>query len=582
MKIFLRSVLANIVAILLVFTLAFFLFIGLLTFGLKNGADTRPEITKKTILTLDPKTEIIESPAEGISSIIPTKKQILLWDILQAIRRAKFDENISGISIETDDLVADLTHITDIRAALKDFKSSGKLVYAYGNVVSQPTYYLGSVAEKYILNPAGGIELKGNSAEVNFYKNFFTKYGIGINVIRQGRYKAAVEPFLRNALSEENKAQISTLIQDLWVPMAKDISSSRSIDSSTLKTIVDSLYGIIPEHTLEHRLADQLLQKSQYDLLLKEKLGLETSEKLNKISFGRYMQSFLPNAAKDKVAILYASGNIMSGEGYEGIFSYDMVKEIKKIKEDKTIKAVVLRINSPGGSANAADEILFELSQLRQEKPLVVSFGDYAASGGYYIATAADKIYSEPNTITGSIGVFSVFPNFKALANKNGISSEIISTHANSQIYSPMEGLSVGAEERIKKSVERTYKRFVYFVSKNRGKTFEEIDKLARGKVWSGSRALKVGLVDSLGSLQDAVVHAAKKGKVANYEIATFPKKRSAVEQLFGNINQEHLTTQILKLKMGKEYRTIDMLIKSRKNVPNDLKMELPFSLNTR
>src|SRR5690606_14913216 len=293
-------------------------------------------------------------------------------------------------------------------------------------------------ADRYYLNPAGGIDLKGLSTEVLYLKSFAEKFGIGIEVIRHGKYKSAVEPFLRDDMSPENKEQLSTLLTDLWMPTAGNIASSRKMDTAQFRTAVDSLYGAIPDLSLRHKLADQLIQKSEYDNLLKSKLKLKEKDKLSNISFSKYIGSYKEdNIKKDnQIAVLYASGAIYSGEGIDGIYSEDLIKEIKKLTKNEKVKGVVLRINSPGGSANASDEILFELQQLKAKKPLIVSFGDYAASGGYYIAMAADRIYAEPNTLTGSIGVFGVFPYFKEMANKNGLSAHSVNTNANSNMFS--------------------------------------------------------------------------------------------------------------------------------------------------
>ncbi|HAO26997.1 MAG TPA: signal peptide peptidase SppA, partial [Chryseobacterium indologenes] len=429
MRSFFKNVLANIVAIVILCALFFIFFIMLLVFS-SMGSDKSVVVKKNSVLTINLKTNIIDSPTEeemGLFGIGTQNKSVLLYDVLEAINKAKTDDNIKGISIEADDLNAGLTQIDDIRNAIEDFKKSGKFVYAYGNGVSQSAYYLGSVADQYYLNPAGGIELKGLSTEVAFFKDFADKYGIGIEVIRHGKFKAAVEPFLRNDISPENKEQLSVLLNDLWKNTSTKMAASRKMDTLQFKTVVDSLYGMIPELGLKYKLADKLIQKTEYEDLIKAKLNIKDKEKLSKISLASYINSYADeDSSGEKVAILYASGSINNGDNYNDIHSEKYVKYIKKLQEDDKVKAVVFRINSPGGSANASDEILFELQQLKKKKPLVVSFGDYAASGGYYVAMAADKIYSEPNTLTGSIGVFGVMPYYKDIASKNGIRADIV------------------------------------------------------------------------------------------------------------------------------------------------------------
>nr|WP_315027114.1 signal peptide peptidase SppA [uncultured Chryseobacterium sp.] len=581
MRSFFKNVLANIVAIVILCALFFIFLITMLVFS-SMGSDKSVAVKKNSVLTINLKTHIIDSPTEeemGLFGISNQNKSVLLYDVLEAINKAKTDDNIKGISIEADDLNAGLTQIDDLRNAIADFKKSGKFVYAYGNGVSQSAYYLGSVADQYYLNPSGGIELKGLSTEVTFLKGFADKYGIGIEVIRHGKFKSAVEPFLRNDISPENKEQLSTLLNDLWKNASNKIAVSRKMDTLQFKTVVDSLYGMIPELGLKYKLADKLIQKTEYDDLIKSKLSLKDKEKLNKISLSSYINSYTDeDGSGEKVAVLYASGSINNGEGYNDIFSENYVKYIKKLQEDDKVKAVVFRINSPGGSANASDEILFELQQLKKKKPLVVSFGDYAASGGYYVAMAADKIYSEPNTLTGSIGVFGVLPYYKDIANKNGIRADIVSTNANSMYYSGLNGVSPYGVNMMTRSVEGTYKRFVHFVTQNRKQTFEQIDNVGGGRVWSGVRAKQIGLVDELGTLNDAIKFAAQKAGLKSYNVDSFPKKMSPVEQLFKDLNEEDVSARIIKNKIGKSNYEILQQITDKK-LQSEIKMEMPYQI---
>lgn len=544
----------------------------------------KAHVKNNSVLTLDFNTNIIDSPSEDSPEMFSfnaeKEKNVLIFDMIEAIKKAESDDKIKGISIETDGLRAGMTQLDDIRAALQDFKKSGKFVYAYGNNVSQPAYYLGSVADKYFLNPAGGIELKGLSTEILYMKNFIDKYGIGMQIIRHGKYKSAVEPFLRDDMSPENKEQISTMLKDLWSGNSEKMAASRKIDTAQFRTVVDSLYGMIPDLSLQHKLADQLIQKTEYDNLIRTKLNLKEKDKLNKISFTKYISSYSEdNVKKDnQVAVLYASGAIYNGEGYDAVYSENFVKEIKKLTENDKVKAVVFRINSPGGSANASDEILFELQQLRKKKPLIVSFGDYAASGGYYIAMGADKIYSEPNTLTGSIGVFGMIPNFKEIANKNGLSSHAVTTNANSNMYSPINGVTSGGISMMTRSVEQTYKRFVYFVTQNRKKSFEQIDEIGGGRVWSGTRAKQLGLVDELGSLNDAINYAAQKAKMKDYNVAAYPKKVSPFEQFFKNMEEDELSARLIKNKIGKEnYKVFEQITNPK--LQGGVMMEMPYQI---
>ena len=584
MKSFLKNVLANIVAILTIGMLLFGFILFLIVSSALSGSNS-VKIKDNTLLTLNFKNKIIDTDAETEISIFDFKKnkELKYYDIINAIKTAKDDKKIKGISIETDDIEAGQTQLDGIRRALEDFKKSGKFVYAYGNVVSQASYYLGSVADQYYLNPAGAIELKGMSSEVVFLKDFAEKYGIGIDVIRHGKFKAAVEPFIRNDISSENREQISVLLNDIWQETSQKIMKSRKLAPEEFKTVVDSLYGIIPDLTLKHRLADKLMQKSEYENMIKAKMNIKKDDDLNKASIGKYIMANKSSKNTDggEIAVLYAAGEIYNGDKSTDIHSEKYVKYIQELAGDDRIKAVVFRINSPGGSANASDEILFELQQLKKKKPLVVSFGDYAASGGYYVAMAADKIYSEPNTITGSIGVFGVVLNFKNLANRNGVRSDIVSTNANARMYSPISGASAGTLAIMNRNVEQIYKRFVYFVTQNRKKTFEEIDAVGGGRVWSGKRAKEIGLVDELGSLDDAINYAASLAKLKDFKVDSYPAEMDKFEKFLSDFEEEEIAARYIKNKIGNEnYQLFEKV--SNPKFQNGIQMNMPYKITVK
>ena len=580
MKNFIKTVLANVVALFIAgILLPFFLLFVIIIIGSMSSADKDIKIKENSVLTIDFKSKVVEHENESESSIFEIKEdaELKYQDILNAIETAKNDDKIKGISIELDDIDAGITQIDDIRKSLEDFKKSNKFVYAYGNNVSQASYYLGSVADQYFLNPVGGIELKGLSTEVIFLKEFAEKYGININVIRHGNFKSAVEPFLRNEMSPENKEQMTTLLNDTWGEISSKIIQSRKLDATEFKTVVDSLYATIPDLSLKYKLADKLVQKSEYEEIIKNKLNVGKDEKLNKVSIRHYAFSKTDNKTNDnKIAVLYASGTIYNGNRYSDIYSERYIQYIKDLAQDDNIKAVVLRVNSPGGSANASDEILYELQQLKQKKPLIISFGDYAASGGYYISMAGDRIFAQNNTITGSIGVFGVIPDAKNLANRNGIYSDVVSTNANSHMMSPFSGLSSGTLAITQRSVVNTYNRFVHFVSKNRKKTFEEIDAVGSGRVWSGKRAKEIGLVDEIGSLNDAVKYAANKANIAEYEAVSYPAKVDKFEQIMSSLKQESITTNYVKSQMGEENYQLFKIFADQ-NFRNSIQMTMPY-----
>jgi len=580
MKNFIKTVLANVIALFIAgLLLPFFLLFIIVIIGSASSSDKDIKIKENSVLTIDFKSKIVEHENESEASMFDLKDdaELKYQDILNAIETAKNDDKIKGISIELDDIDAGITQIDDIRKSLEDFKKSNKFVYAYGNNVSQASYYLGSVADQYFLNPVGGIELKGLSSEVVFLKEFAEKYGININVIRHGNFKAAVEPFLRNEMSPENKEQMTALLNDTWGEISSKIIQSRKLDPTEFKTVVDSLYATIPDLSLKHKLADKLVQKSEYEEIIKNKLNIGKDEKLNKVSIRNYAFSQVDTKTNDnKIAVLYASGTIYNGNKYSDIHSERYIQYIKNLAQDDNIKAVVLRVNSPGGSANASDEILYELQQLKQKKPLIISFGDYAASGGYYISMAGDRIFAQNNTITGSIGVFGVIPDAKNLANRNGIYSDVVSTNANSNMISPFSGLSSGTLAIAQRSVVNTYNRFVHFVSKNRKKTAEEVDAVGSGRVWSGKRAKEIGLVDEIGSLNDAVKYAANKANIAEYEAVSYPEKVDKFEQIMGNLRQGNIAESYVKSQISEENYQLFKVF-SDQNFKNSIQMAMPY-----
>ena len=580
MKNFIKTVLANVIALFIAgLLLPFFLLFIIVIIGSASSSDKDIKIKENSVLTIDFKSKIVEHENESEASMFDLKDdaELKYQDILNAIETAKNDDKIKGISIELDDIDAGITQIDDIRKSLEDFKKSNKFVYAYGNNVSQASYYLGSVADQYFLNPVGGIELKGLSSEVVFLKEFAEKYGININVIRHGNFKAAVEPFLRNEMSPENKEQMTALLNDTWGEISSKIIQSRKLDATEFKTVVDSLYATIPDLSLKYKLADKLVQKSEYEEIIKNKLNVGKDEKLNKVSIRNYAFSQVDTKTNDnKIAVLYASGTIYNGNKYSDIHSERYIQYIKNLAQDDNIKAVVLRVNSPGGSANASDEILYELQQLKQKKPLIISFGDYAASGGYYISMAGDRIFAQNNTITGSIGVFGVIPDAKNLANRNGIYSDVVSTNANSNMISPFSGLSSGTLAIAQRSVVNTYNRFVHFVSKNRNKTAEEVDAVGSGRVWSGKRAKEIGLVDEIGSLNDAVKYAANKANIAEYESVSYPEKVDKFEQIMGNLRQGNIAESYVKSQISEENYQLFKVF-SDQNFKNSIQMTMPY-----
>ena len=594
MKKFLIQVLAVIVGISLVTGL---FILGVIIIGVVSSP-SKPNVKDDTVLEITLKQPIMESPAEKSTFMFSFSKGVsfnkgttlYLRDILDLIKQAKNDEKIKGISLNLEDVEGGYAQISEIRQALQDFKQSKKFVYAYSvNGSSQKAYYLASVADSMFLNPNASIELVGLSMGTLFFKNFGEKYGLGFEIVRHGKYKSAVEPFMRDKMSDESRQQFKELSDDIWSKVSSDISQSRKLPISSVNLVADSLYGFVAEYAMAHKLTDRLVTESQYYDIIKKKLGVASDKKINKISLAKYKEAANLNSSSDnKIAVLYASGEIYSGKGDNGVYSQTIIKQIKDIKEDDHIKAVVLRVNSPGGDAGASAEILYELNELKKKKPLIVSFGEYAASGGYYISMAADKIYAQESTITGSIGVFGMFPtNVKKLSNNLGITVDYVETNANSLYYSRYTGASSKMKTTITQGIEIFYKKFVGVVMNNRKKTFDQVDALGGGRVWSGKQALKNGLIDEIGTFNDAIAFAAQKAKLKDYQVVDYPKEKSDFERFMDMFSskddddddtQVKVTENLLREELGAENFRLYQKIKNIQQQKGILYL-MPFEL---
>lgn len=499
----------------------------LVGFGIASVAakDVVKEIKENSVLEINLSGNIDDyAPIE----INPLKMILGLGDetygfnqICKTIENATYDDNIKGISLRGLPQNLGWAQATALRAMLQNFKDNDKFVYAYADTYSQKSYYLSSVANKVFMSPLGYVELKGLHSEVLFYKDFQEKYGVKMEVIRHGKYKSAVEPFLANKMSDANREQISELIHGLWNQVEKEIENSRDID---VEKAVMNMYGRSSNTCLTNGLVDTVMYLDEYKEYIEGKLDVE---KLRKVSLQDYMSQDMLNSLielPNKIAVIYAQGEIKYGEGnLTEIGQGNMIKALNKAAEDKDVKAIVFRINSPGGSALASDLIWNAVNKAKQKKPVIVSMGNLAASGGYYIACPADRIFAEPTTITGSIGVFGILPNANELTEEMGIHSEVVSTHDNGIHYSPFQPIDNRFKKVVKNGIEQIYDDFLDRVSKGRNMTKEEVDKVAQGRVWIGAKALEIGLVDELGGLRDAIAYAAKEVDLKDYSLQELP-----------------------------------------------------------
>ena len=537
---FLRNLLAAIVGTLIALGIIFamfFIFVGLL-----SSADDSVTIKKNSVLELQLQQPI--SDYTGKNDMDPFtgifEQSQGLDEILNAIAVAKDDDDIKGISLNNNFILAGLAQTQAIRRALGEFKSSGKFIYAYGDFYTQKDYYLASVADSIFINPVGALDFKGLSSEVLFFKDLQEKSGIKMEVIRHGKYKSAVEPFLANEMSDANRTQIKELMGSLWNSMLEDISDVRNIIPQDLNRIADTLGGRTPEFAAQSGLVDAVAFYDEYENTLKLAVDSVLDKDLNIVLLADYVNRSNKKSASsgnDKIAVVFAQGEIIYGEGGPDVIGQGIITEaIRDARDDEKVKAIVLRVNSPGGSALTSDIIWREIELAKEKKPVVVSMGNVAASGGYYIAAGADKIFAEPTTITGSIGVFGAVPNITELAEDIGVNAEQVGTNTNSVDYSVFEPMTDEFRNVVQESIENTYETFLDRVAQGRNISVAEADSMAQGRVWSGVDAQRLGLVDTLGNLEDAIAEAAKMAEMKEYDIKKFPKYKTGLERFMEDL----------------------------------------------
>lgn len=451
-----------------------------------------------------------------------------LIDVLFAIDHAKTDANIKGISIENNLSSLGFTQRKALREKLEEFKKTGKFVLSYADNYMQSEYYLNSVADTIYLNPLGTIDFKGLSTEILYMKDLQEKTGIQMEVVRHGKYKSAVEPYLQQEMSPENREQNLELLQSMWNSIVNDIAESRKISTEQLNHIATHLNARNAELALENKMIDKIAYIDEYKQAIRKSLGLKKEEDINEIEIEDYIQAILPtlkNKAKDQIAVIFAQGTILGGEGSVDVIGEKSInKALKEARDNANIKAVVIRVNSPGGSALVSEIIWREIELTKKVKPVIVSMGDVAASGGYYIASNADYIFAEPTTITGSIGVFGTLRNVRNLAKRVGVNAEQVQTHPHAVTYSVFEPLSDMTQQTLTESIEHIYDVFLQRVATGRKMSKEEVNEIAQGRIWTGVMAKENGLVDELGGLNDAINYAAKQVEISDYRVTLYPE----------------------------------------------------------
>ena len=582
---FIKRVLSTVTGIFVFLIICFF---GILLLGVlfSSESDDLVKVRSNSVLELKldfpindyaGKTKFVEYP------FLNEDKKNGLFNIIDAINYAETDDKIKGISIDNNFINAGISQTKALRGALDKFKASGKFVVAYGDIYSQKDYYLSSVADTIYLNPVGMMEFKGLYTERLYFKDFQEKSGFKMEVVRLGKYKSAVEPFLASEMSDNNREQISVYLNSLWNEMKLDISKSRSIPVDRLNRIADSLLARNPNLAKSSNLIDKIAYHDEYLNGMKYALGIDSEKDLNLIEVADYSEyasnKLKANYNKNKIAVIFAEGDIMYADGEKGIVGHGAInRSLQKARKDDKIKAIVLRVNSPGGSALASELIWREIELTKKVKPVIVSMGDLAASGGYYIASNAHKIIAEPTTITGSIGVFGMLPNGKNLADNMGINAEQVVTNKNAVTYSFFEPLNTEQRRFIKEGILDIYDLFSKRVAEGRNLTREQVETIAQGRVWTGADAVKNGLVDELGGLDLALKYAAEAADIQDYKIKEFPVFEKNLDKMLEDLGLAKAKKTILAEEFGEEnYK----LLKEVKRLSQKKGAQLSFPFST-
>jgi protease IV len=562
MRQFFKFMFASMLGMVLALILFFFISIAIIGGMVSSIGKQEVSISSNSILEIKFDRPIKERSSKDPFSEIGlnfTEKKSGLNDILKNIEKARDDSRVKGILLNLSSLTAGTATVEAIRRALVDFKTSGKFIYAYGDEYRQSTYYLASVADKVYLHPEGDFDWRGLNAELMFVKGTLAKLEVEPQIIRHGKFKSAVEPFINDKMSPENRLQISTLLNSVWDNYIGKVAASRKVDANAIKEAAAEMKIQTPQDAVEIGLVDKLAYFDEVLSELKKKTGQKESEKIKFVDLKKYNSASIASKkafSKNKIAVIYAVGDIQGGKGDENTIGSDKISEtIRKARMDSSIKAIVLRVNSPGGSALASDVIWREMVLAKKAKPVIVSMGDLAASGGYYIACAADTIVAEANTITGSIGVFGLlFNTQKMFNNKLGITFDTVKTGRFADLGNATRPLSQEEKDIIQRQVERIYDTFITHVSEGRHISKAEVDSMGQGRVWTGVDAKRLGLVDVIGGINTAIEIAAKKAKLDNYRTVALPEQDDVVKKLVEDLSAK-ASTNVLEDKLGESYQ---------------------------
>jgi protease-4 len=586
-----KIVLAAFLGTLIALVINFFIKVGVVSSmisSLSKDTETSTTVKPNSVLYMKLDYEIpdrtVDNPFGGISfNSMEAKDATGMTEILRNIEHAKTDPNIKGIYMELSSIPTSTATLQEIRGKLIEFKESGKFIVTYGESYSQSAYYIASIADKIILNPEGALDLHGMASQVMFYKHLFEKLDVEMQIVRgpNNRFKSAVEPYFLDKMSEANREQMDKLLGTVWGQILTGISQSRNISVEQLNQIADNLETIFnAQKALDFGLVDNLYFKDQ---VIDELKGLTGSNKeINAIGNANYAKSYKDKSvSKNEVAVIYASGQIFDGKGDEeqNIYSENLSKTIRKAREDENVKAIVLRVNSPGGSAVASAIIGRELDLTKEVKPIIVSMGNYAASGGYWISAKGDYIFADPTTLTGSIGVFGTFPNVKGLLNdKIGLTFDVVKTNENADFGTITQPLTEFQYSKLQEMVVKTYDDFTKRVAEGRGLTQSYVDSIGQGRVWAGADAIGLGLVDQLGDMEDAIAYAAQKANLGDdFKVTEWPKQKDFFTRLMDSMNEKDKIDIALKQKLGVYYNYFKGLENLQKNT--GIQARMPFDM---
>ena len=586
MKDFLKFTLATVTGIIISSVVLFFISI-LVVFSMVSSSESETQVRKNSVMMLDLNGTLTERSQENPLDFLMKEdyKTYGLDDILSSIRKAKENEDIKGIYIQATSLGAGFASLEEIRDALKDFKESGKFIVAYGDTYTQNLYYLSSVADKVLLNPQGMLEWRGLAATPMFFKDLLEKIGVEMQIFKVGTYKSAVEPFISTEMSPANREQVNVYLSSIWGQITSSVAESRNLSLEALNKEADRMLMFYPaEESVKNGLVDTLIYKNDIRDYLKNMVGIDKDDNMPVLGI-QDMINVKKNVPRDKsgnvIAVYYAYGEIDGGSSAstdEGINSEKVIKDLRKLKDDENVKAVVLRVNSPGGSAYGSEQIWYAVNQLKKEKPVIVSMGDYAASGGYYIACNADTIVAEPTTLTGSIGIFGMMPNAKGLTEKLGVNFDVVKTNPYADFGNLTRPMNDGEKGLMQMYVNKGYELFLTRCSDGRGISMEELDKIAQGRVWTGSTAKELGLVDELGGLDKALEIAIAKAGVDAYTVMNYPKKEGFLESLMNTNPGNYIKARMLNGKMNDVYRQFSIIENFDKI--DRIQARVPFELN--